>query len=377
MLSIQFITEVTLEEVNNVDLVRTQLLLFTPSATLETLDLVNPRPFPRAHAIQLRLTAEDPTKGFQLSPGTIDSANLIWPAGNGIRVDTWLTSTPRIPLRSWTVGTDLDSLLAKIIVRGSSYDEITAKGIRSVRELSLGETVKTNATVLLGALLHPDWKSNAIDTLWLERNLDQILDLGKRLLDAQGPALEISSPTATTAISNPTGGGIRLQPGSLFNLSFSPNDGTSSSGPPVKHTVTLSSIGQNAFPETLTGTLQTSILPTPIRFSLSQSTSAAVASDAFEFANPNDRNHVGTPLTGKVVELHSALMAVAAEGVPQPVQKGETLVVLSVMKMENVVSAPFDGFVQRVGKGVRVGVVVGEGMLLCVVERRGEMASRL
>ena len=338
---------------------------------------MKPPPLPIAHAIQLRLTAEDPTKGFQLSPGTIDSANIIWPGGNGVRVDTWLTSTPRFPLRSWSVGTDLDSLLAKIIVRGSSYDEVTARGIRSVLELSLGETVRTNAAVLAGVLLHSDWKSNSIDTLWLERNLDRVLDLGRGAVDARKAPLEISTPTTTSSISNHSGGGIRLQPGSLFNLSFSSSDSTGSSAPPLKHTITLSSIGQNAFPETLTGTLQTSLLPSPIRFSLSQSTSAAVASDAFELANPNDGNHVGTPLTAKVVELHSALTAASADGAPQPVRKGETLVVLSVMKMENVVLAPFDGFVQRVGKGVRVGVVVGEGTLLCVVERRNEMASRL
>ena len=42
--------------------------------------------------------------------------------------------------------------------------------------------------------------------------------------------------------------------------------------------------------------------------------------------------------------------------------------VLSVMKMENLVVAPFDGHIERVGKGVKVGAVVGEGTLACVLE---------
>lgn len=47
--------------------------------------------------------------------------------------------------------------------------------------------------------------------------------------------------------------------------------------------------------------------------------------------------------------------------------RGDTLAVLRVMKMESVVSAPVGGTVIRVGKGVQVGVVIGEGMLLAVV----------
>jgi biotin carboxyl carrier protein len=38
------------------------------------------------------------------------------------------------------------------------------------------------------------------------------------------------------------------------------------------------------------------------------------------------------------------------------------------MKMENSVVAPFDGYIERVGKGVNVEAVVGEGTLACVLE---------
>lgn len=53
------------------------------------------------------------------------------------------------------------------------------------------------------------------------------------------------------------------------------------------------------------------------------------------------------------------------------VKKGETLVVLSAMKMETVVSAPHDGIIEKVGKGLKTGVIINEGMLICVVRPVG------
>ena len=71
-------------------------------------------------------------------------------------------------------------------------------------------------------------------------------------------------------------------------------------------------------------------------------------------------------MTGKIVELHPALLAT---GDRFTVRKGEALLALSVMKMENAVLAPFDAVVERLGKGIKVGVVLGEGMLVCVINR--------
>ncbi len=71
-------------------------------------------------------------------------------------------------------------------------------------------------------------------------------------------------------------------------------------------------------------------------------------------------------MTGKIVELHPALLT---SGDRVTVRKGEALLALSVMKMENAVLAPFDAVVERLGKGIKVGVVLGEGMLVCVLQR--------
>ncbi|KAF6744845.1 carboxylase:pyruvate/acetyl-coa/propionyl-CoA [Ephemerocybe angulata] len=373
------------EEVMDLDLVRAQLLLFTPNTTLQSLSLAAPFPAPTSFAVQLRLTAEDPSKNFQLSPGIVRSAALTWPAGRGVRIDTWLSSHPSHHFESWTVGTEFDSLLAKIIARGSSFEEMTQKARRALGELSIGGDVKTNVAVLAGVTDHQDWMTGSIDTLWLERSASQILDLGQLALGKSSALHQglghADAATPTSAAGKAIGGGaMPIQPGSLFTLTLSPSGSSADTHvPSAKHTLMLSSIRQNAFPEMLSGTLQTSLAPTPLSFSLSQSTSASVSGSDLELADPNDLTHIAAPLTGKVVELHPALVAASTgskeDNNRRRVRRGEPLVILTVMKMENTVVAPRDGFVQRVGKGVRSGVVIGEGTLICVVETETELPS--
>lgn len=294
-----------------------------------------------------------------------------------MRVDTWLTNGPYahngVVDGEWEVGTDFDSLLAKVIVRGRTFEEATAKARRVLRELNIGRGVKTNLSVLAGVVDHPEWAAGTIDTLWLERNAPRILELGNNarvssVTNDRREELHAKS-TALATSSALSGNNIVLQPGTLFNLALSVPSSSSSANPPTsssKHSLTLISISQNAFPSFLSGTLQTSFSPIPLEFSLNQSTSAAVSSGTFESADLNNEQHVPSPLTGKIVELHSAL-AVDSGPEQRQVRKGDPLLIMSMMKMESVISAPFDGTVERIGKGIKVGVVLGEGMLVCVL----------
>ena len=361
------------EEICDIDLVRSQLLLFTPGTTLSSLNLASSPPPPSTHAIQLRLTAEDPTRAFQLSPGSIVPSDVSWPAGRGVRIDTWLTFGPYAHGPStaggWVIGADFDSLLAKIIVRGRSFTEATEKARSALLETKIGRnTIKTNIPVVAGVINHPDWVSNNIDTLWLERNISEILRLGEIATTERGVHVKPNVAKTDAAIPS-AGASVFLQPGMLFNLQLSPAGASlSSTSPPSssKHSLTLATIEENAFPSMLSGVIRTSFASDPLHFSLSQSSSAAVASSTFELADLNDDAHVSAPMTGKIVELHPALLAVEDRFT---VRKGEALLALSVMKMENAVLAPFDAVVERLGKGIKVGVVLGEGMLVCVINR--------
>ncbi|WP_043442961.1 urea carboxylase [Arthrobacter sp. L77] len=66
------------------------------------------------HAVEARVYAEDPARGFQPSAGTI--TNAVYPDAHHVRVDTWAETGSE-------VSTNYDPLLAKIITSGSSRDE--------------------------------------------------------------------------------------------------------------------------------------------------------------------------------------------------------------------------------------------------------------
>ncbi|KAG6831665.1 hypothetical protein H0H87_004451 [Tephrocybe sp. NHM501043] len=351
------------EDITGIDLVRTQLLLFSSSSTLASLSLQGFPSSPNGHAIQLRLTAEDPMRSFRLSLGTLNPSDIIWPSGPGVRVDTWLSDGPFSSNGSptWTVSPEFDSLLAKVIVHGNSFEEATQRAKRALRELRVGSLSSTNRDLLAGVVNHPDWLSDNVDTLWLERNLDVVLERGKYASSRPSRVLQSStssafSPTQTT-----------LQPGTLFHLTLAPSNDTTTSLS-IKHNLTLSSISENAFPSRLSGILQTSLSGIPLQFTLSQSMSAAIESSAFELANSSDEAHIASPLTGKVVELHPALLAKNwGAATDRFIRKGETIMIISVMKMESSVTAQHDGYVERVGKGIRTGIVIGEGILVCIL----------
>ncbi|TBU31410.1 hypothetical protein BD311DRAFT_656741 [Dichomitus squalens] len=364
------------EEIVNVDLVHIQLLLSTKTTTLTDVlpnHTISPPP-PFGHAIQLRLVAEDPVRSFQLSPGTLRPSDISWPAGRGVRVDTWLSTGPSAhnPGFEWTIGVDFDSVLAKIIVHAGSPSEATEKAQRALRELRISGDVKTNRELLAGVLAHPDWREGAIHTRWLEEAPDEVLRLGNdrlRVKKAQPNPLS-SSTTGASGASTPaegTSGTILLQPGSSFQLSISSSPLSDSDTQAQKHSLVLSTIRHNAFPNELSGTVTTSLSPEPLAFSLLQLSSLATSSH-FEFADPRDPSHLSCPIAGKIVELHPALAAFGDPSVSHAfIREGEPLVVVSVMKMESVVNAPRSGKVSRLGKGIEAGAVVPEGTLVCIL----------
>jgi acetyl-CoA carboxylase, biotin carboxylase subunit len=100
----------------------------------------------RGHALELRLTAEDPAKKFMPSPGVVQSVR--WPAGPWVRVDTWLQDGVEVP-------PFYDSLLAKLIVWGPDRPACLARARRALREVSV-EGVATTAP-MLAELLDEEW----------------------------------------------------------------------------------------------------------------------------------------------------------------------------------------------------------------------------
>jgi acetyl-CoA carboxylase biotin carboxylase subunit len=114
-------------------------------------------------AIECRINAEDPARDFHPSPGTVGAA--IWPAGEGVRVDTHIISGSRVP-------PFYDSLLAKIIVHGSDRSS-TLKRLRQAIAETRIEGVTTNLCFHAELLADPEFENGVVDTSYLTRFLER------------------------------------------------------------------------------------------------------------------------------------------------------------------------------------------------------------
>jgi len=113
----------------------------------------------RGHALECRVNAEDPANGFKPSPGTIEALHI--PGGSGVRVDTHLYS-------GYTIPVNYDSLLAKIIVQGSSRESAIHRMLRVLEETVI-EGIKTTIPFHRQVLAHPDFVNGTFDTDFLEQ----------------------------------------------------------------------------------------------------------------------------------------------------------------------------------------------------------------
>ena len=118
------------------------------------------QPLARGHAIEARLTAEDPEQGFAPAPGLIE--HLALPSGPGIRVDTGVAAGDMIPPQ-------FDSMIAKIIAWGRDRGEARARLSRALRQTAaVIEGGTTNKSFLLDILDRPEVRTGELDTTWLD-----------------------------------------------------------------------------------------------------------------------------------------------------------------------------------------------------------------
>jgi len=144
------------EMVTGIDLVREQIRVATGA----------PLPFKQedikfnGHSIECRINAEDPDT-FAPSPGKIVGYHA--PGGLGVRVDSALFDGYRVPQY-------YDSMIAKLIVHGTSRNECLMKLRRCLDEFVIGG-IKTNIPLHKKILAQPDFIDGNYNIHWLERNL--------------------------------------------------------------------------------------------------------------------------------------------------------------------------------------------------------------
>jgi acetyl/propionyl-CoA carboxylase alpha subunit/acetyl-CoA carboxylase carboxyltransferase component len=145
------------EATTGVDIVKLQLHIAS-GGTLA--DVSASAPPEHGHAIEARLSAEDPEHGSAPAPGLIE--HLVLPTGPGIRIDTGVAAGDVIPPQS-------DSMIAKVIAWGRDRREARARLSRALRQTAVvihGGT--TNKAFLLDLLDRPEFVSGEADTTWLD-----------------------------------------------------------------------------------------------------------------------------------------------------------------------------------------------------------------
>jgi acetyl-CoA/propionyl-CoA carboxylase biotin carboxyl carrier protein len=153
------------EETTGLDLVVEQLRVASGLPLSVTED-----PTPRGHAIELRLNAEDPARGFLPGPGRIE--RFVPPAGPGVRVDAGVESGSVIP-------GEFDSLFAKIVVWGPTREAALARARRAAAE-TVVEGVPTVLPFHRAVLADPAFTGSgsgfAVHTQWIETELLASID---------------------------------------------------------------------------------------------------------------------------------------------------------------------------------------------------------
>ena len=121
----------------------------------------------RGHAIEARVYAEDPARGFLPTGGRV--LQVVEPSGDGVRVDSSL-------LAGTVVGSDYDPMLSKVIAHGADRDEALARLDRALAQIAiLG--VQTNVEFLRFLLADERVRAGDLDTALLEERLPDFAPL--------------------------------------------------------------------------------------------------------------------------------------------------------------------------------------------------------
>ncbi|MFE2969423.1 acetyl-CoA carboxylase biotin carboxylase subunit [Streptomyces sp. NPDC059340] len=305
------------------------------------------------HAVEARICAEDPARGFLPSGGTVLA--LHEPQGDGVRTDSGLSEGTE-------VGSLYDPMLSKVIAYGP--DRATA--LRKLRA-ALAETVtlgvQTNAGFLRRLLAHPAVVAGDLDTGLVEREAEGLLsgcgDVPEEVYDAAA-AVRLSSLAPveggwTDPFSVPSGWRLGGEPAPVVFHLRAPGLEPVAHRPRGTNTVTPG---------------QVSVTLDGVRHTFHRAGDwLGREGDAWHV---RDHDPVAASLTGAAHAGVDSLTApmpgtvtVVKVAVGDEVIAGQSLLVVEAMKMEHVVSAPHAGTVSELD--VTPGTTVAMDQVLAVI----------
>ncbi len=315
------------EEITGEDLVEWQLRV----ASGEPLPRGQDELAINGHAIEARLYAEDPAKGFLPSVGRLEHFDL----GQEGRIDTGVEEGDAI-------SPFYDPMIAKLIAHGDTREDANA-GLADLLDETEVWPVRTNAGFLFNALLNKDFAAGRIGTGFIEQHLGE-------LVPDPEPDEAIWRGAASVALALDEEE-VALAALAGFRLNAAPAASVALGRGGEFRSISLDDEQDIA---AVSG------------FRDDERVVAFYEGQAYEFdlsARGSTAAGIGdgvitAPMPGKVASVD------VSEG--DKVAKGQRLLTLEAMKMEHGLVAPFDGVVVELG--AEAGAQVGEGAVLARVE---------
>jgi 3-methylcrotonyl-CoA carboxylase alpha subunit len=282
------------------------------------------------HAIEARLYAEDPAKGFLPSVGRLEHFDL----GDDGRIDTGVEEGDAI-------SPYYDPMIAKLIAHGSDRGEAIGK-LAAVLDGIEVWPVRTNAGFLFNAVLNEDFAGGRIDTGFIERNLDALVPDPEpdealwRGAAAVATAVPEDDPLADLA-------GFRLNAGPHAAVAL--GRGAKFRRVALDDDQPMAAVSGFRDDERV------------VAFYEGQAYEFALASRGTGGGHGVHDGEIVAPMPGRVASVEVAA--------GDSVVKGQRLLTLEAMKMEHGLTAPFDGTVAELA--AEAGAQVGEGVVLARV----------
>jgi len=312
------------EEITGLDLVEWQLRVASGEKLPKTQDELSIS----GHAIEARLYAEDPAKGFLPSVGRLEHFDL----GDEGRIETGVEEGDAI-------SPFYDPMIAKLIATGETRDD-AIDGLAGMLDDVEVWPVRTNAAFLFNALVEPDFGDGRIDTGFIEKHIDELVPPAE-------PSEAVKRAAAAVAILA-AGEDAPLSGLAGFRMNAPSRLAVTLDGSPVE-------LGDEEEIAEVSGFADEARV---VVFTEGQASEFTLGSRGTGTTHGLHDGEIEAPMPGKVTAVDVKKGARVA--------KGQRLLTLEAMKMEHALTAPFDGIVTELD--ARAGVQVTEGQVLVKVE---------
>lgn len=311
------------------------------------------------HAIECRIYAEDPSNNFMPSPGFISLYHE--PAGQHIRVDSMEIEG------SGQIHSFFDPMIGKLITWGETREEARQRMIAALENYAV-QGIRTNISFLTGIVQHPSFIGNTITTRYIDDHLEELVEFSHQLkaeIPAEIPL--ISGFLHSLSVNRKASGNIwqtigywrhlqepsalldgkennirildhkenRLKyelggnPGEAMLTKINQQSKLCLNG--VSHSVYVGQDEKGRFPVTCKGfefTVERPDMSGPENVSFAETVAMNI-----------DPGNIVSPMPGRVLKIN------VSEG--DEVKKGQVLMVVEAMKMENNILSPKDGVVDK------------------------------